>query len=57
MVGLLFNGIEKKNVFVFLYVCVCVWFFLYFGLHLLNSRSDNRKCMKIKKIKMKNELC
>lgn len=56
MVGLLFNGIEK-NVFVFLYVCVCVWFFLYFGLHLLNSRSDNRKFMKIKKIKMKNELC
>lgn len=55
MVGLLFNGIEKKNVFVFLYVCV--WVFLYFGLHLLNSRSDNRKFMKIKKIKMKNELC
>lgn len=55
MVGLLFNGIEKKNVFVFLYVCVCVFGFFYFGLHLLNS--DNRKCIKIKKIKMKNELC
>lgn len=55
MVGLLFNGIEK-NVFVFLYVCVCVCLvFFYFGLHLLNS--DNRKCIKIKKIKMKNELC
>lgn len=57
MVGLLFNGIEKK-MFLYFCMCVCVFgFFLYFRLHLLNSRSDNRKFMKIKKIKMKNELC
>lgn len=55
MVGLLFNGIEKKCFCIFVCVCVCVFGFFYFGLHLLNS--DNRKCIKIKKIKMKNELC